>query len=300
VLLSYLYAVMPNVWELHLNLTNAQTHLALLGVLMLMGEAPKSRIGLGGQLATMVLVGLSGPFSLLLTPIALWQWWKKKDWLATANAAVISVTALIQAISLFLSMHATRSAAPLGASIPALARILSGEIVMGSLLGARISSRLMLLPFWKVDWIPCAIALVFLVIIVASIRTGPDPFRTFGAFSAMQLAAALITPQVTASTPQWEAMGFVMTGTRYFLLPMLAWFCALLVLSQNRHRAFRYVALILLGVASIGIVNDWICPRFQLHEEFMQQARIFDRAPAGTEVAIPINPAGWVIHLKKH
>lgn len=300
VVLSYFYAVIPNAWELHLNLTNAQTHLALLGVLMLMGSAPKSRIGFGGLLATLVLVGLSGPFSLLLTPIALWQWWKKKDWPTTANATVIALTALIQGLSLLQSMHATRSTAPLGASIPAFARILSGEIVMGSMLGARITSRLMLLPFWKVDWIPCLIAFFALAVFVVSIKNGPDPFRKFATFGAIQLAAALRSPQVTMSTPQWEAMGTCMTGTRYFLIPMLAWFGALLVMSQNRHRALRYVALILLGTAGIGIVNDWTCLPFQRYEEFMKQARIFDSAAPGTAVVIPINPEGWAMGVTKH
>ncbi len=300
VVLAFLYAVIPNSFELHLNLTNAQTHLALLGVLMLIGSVPKSRLGRTGLLATLVLVGLSGPFSLLLTPIALWQWWQKRDSSATANAAVISLTALIQGISLLQSMHATRSPAPLGASFPAFARILSGEIVMGSLLGARITSRLMLLPFWKVDWIPCLIALFALSVFVLAIKTGTESFRKFAAFSAMQLAAALLAPQVTMSTSQWEAMGTCMTGTRYFLIPMLAWFAALLVMSQYGHRALRYIAFILLSAASIGIVNDWTCPPFQHYEEFMKQARVFDRAAPGTAVAIPINPEGWALQLIKH
>jgi hypothetical protein len=297
--LAYFYAAIPNSWELHLNVTNAQTHLALLGVLMLLGGTPKSRFGLGAQLATMTLVGLSGPFSLLLTPIALWQWWQKRDWLATANTVVISLTALIQAISLVLSIH-TRSPAPLGASVPAFARILSGEVVMGSLLGIRITFGMMLRPFWKEDWIPCAIALFAIVIVLWAIRTGSDAFRKFTAYSAMLLAAALISPQVSMSSPQWEVLAFIMTGTRYFFIPMLAWICALLVMSQNKHRALRYLAFILLGITSIGIVNDWTCPRFQHHEEFMQQAQLFDSAPPGTKIAVPINPEGWVLRLTKH
>jgi hypothetical protein len=171
---------------------------------------------------------------------------------------------------------------------------------MGSMLGARITSRLMLLPFWKVDWIPCLIGVSALAVLAISIRNGPDPFRKFAAFSAIQLAAALISPQVTMSTPQWEALGTCMTGTRYFLIPMLAWFSALLVISQNGQRGLRYAALILLGVAGIGIVNDWTCPPFQHYEEFMEQARLFDGAPPGTAVTIPINPEGWAMHVTKH
>ena len=300
VILAYFYSLLPNSWELHVNLTNAMSHLALLGGLLVMGAAPKSKMGVGSQLALLALIGLSGPYCLLLAPIALWQWWKMKDRMSLANATVISLTATIQGISLFLSMHANRSTAPLGASVPALARILSGEIVMGSLLGARITSRLIQLPFWKVDWIPCLIAFVALAITWIALKTGPDSFRKFAAFSALLLSAALISPQVTETTPQWEAMGFVMTGTRYFLMPMLAWFAGLLVMSQNAHRALRYLAVTLMSVASIGIVSDWTCPRFEHHDEFMAQARIFDSSPAGTEVDLPINPNGWVLHLRKH
>ena len=300
VVLSYLYVALPNVWELHVNLTNAMSHLALLGVLVLMGETPKSKWGIGSILTLMALIGLSGPFSLFLAPIALWQWWQKRDRMAMANILVLSMTALVQGIFLFLSMYATRSKAPLGATIPRLARILSGEIVMGSLLGSRITSKLMFLPFWKTDWIPCLIALFGLAVIVVAVKTGPDSFRKFGTYSALLLTAALSTPQVTASMPQWEAMSICMTGTRYFFLPMLTWFSALLVLSQNKHRALRYLAFLLLGTASIGIVNDWTCPRFQHYEEFMEQARQFDSAPSGTQVEIPINPDGWKLKLTKH
>jgi hypothetical protein len=300
VILSYFYAMLPNSWELHVNLTNAQTHLALLGVSLLMGEAPKSKIGVGCLLATMVLVGLSGPFSLFLTPIALWQWWQKRDRMALANGVAIATTALIQGIFLLQSMHATRSPAPLGASVSGLARILSGEVAMGPLLGILTTLRLMLLPFWKVDWIPCLIASFALIVIAVSIKTGPDSFRKFAVYSAMLLAAALISPQVSMSTPQWEVLAFVMTGTRYFFMPMLTWICALLIMSQNKHRALRYMALILLSLASIGIVNDWTCPRFQHYEEFMKQAHLFDCSPPGTKVSVPINPEGWALSLTKH
>jgi hypothetical protein len=100
--------------------------------------------------------------------------------------------------------------------------------------------------------------------------------------------------------PQWEAMSICMTGTRYFFMPMLVWFSALLVMSQNKHWAPRSLACVLLATASIGIVSDWTCPRFQHHEEFMRQARLFDSAPPGTLFSIPINPDGWTLNLRKH
>jgi hypothetical protein len=68
-LLASLYLLMPNTAELHANVTNSQWYLALAAFLIVISDAAPNRIWKAFDNVLLLLSGLSGPFSIFLTPI---------------------------------------------------------------------------------------------------------------------------------------------------------------------------------------------------------------------------------------
>src|SRR6202171_5616154 len=103
-LLAFLYIGLPNSFELHVNITNAMTHLPLLAFLVIVAE-PSRRLGWRAfDLFVLLLSGLSGPFGIALIPIALVRWAtdRAQRWRLAVLIAVVACAA-IQAVSVLTS-----------------------------------------------------------------------------------------------------------------------------------------------------------------------------------------------------
>jgi hypothetical protein len=75
---------------------------------------------------------------------------------------------------------------------------------------------------------------------------------------------------------------------------------ALLLLSTlQRSRPAQIAAVILLcSTLSIGVIEDWQYPPF-VDLGWTAEVHRFEQAPPGTIVAIPLNPPGWVMNLRR-
>jgi hypothetical protein len=297
--LAFYYLGVPNAPEVYVNLTNAMWHLALVAFLLIVLPKPPGAWQRGVDILVLVLAGVSGPFSLLLAPVA---WWHAalgrrapefRD--RTIYAIAVSLCAIIQAGCVVAGAQATRID-ELGASFNRLVHIVADQVLLGGIVGSGAVDRLMAHAWWMGVWPAAVVCLVGLGVWTAAWQRGPPAFRQFTAFAVLLIAAALASP-VGA---QWGPLQTPSIGGRYFLIPMLAWIAAILVLAARPCRwGGHWLARLALCACLIGVEHDWrITPLTPTG--YQTAARTFDAAPAGTVVVFPENPVTWTFALTKH
>lgn len=305
IFLSFLYLNLPNSWEIHANLTNAKVHLSLLAFIVLSagpGSHPLWRIFDTGII---LISGLSGPFCIMLTPIAALFWFFRRDKRSFILLMLIGICALIQGA--FLLMDHTRPQMPLGATPKLFLEILTGQVFLGALAGQKglqfIAQRVLPL-IGHFATLYNLIVIVFgiagLAALINIMRKTPLELRLFILYALLSFCAALLSPLVNLTDPQWPLLLLPGVGGRYWFVPMLA-FISVLVWSLRRSssRISKAFAALAFAVMIIGIILDWRHPAFK-DFNFEEHAYRFESAPIGTQTTIPINPSGWSITLLRH
>ena len=295
--LGLLYVCIPNSFEIHMNVTNAQWHLALLFLLVVVLPASESRAWRAFDWLVIVTAGLSGPFSFVMTPIA-WVL-HRKGRLSVARASVVTLCAAVQlAAMLFLGGH-VREQGPLGVSVGAFSKVVGGQIVVGSLLGQKALAFLNLHPH-PARYVFFALTLGALLASALVLLRGSLEHKAFLAFAALILAATLASSTGNVGAPAWPSLGYPGMGGRYWFIPMLACLVTLVWLAGSRNSLFlRAPAIVLLLLFPIGAVLDW---RYRPFEDFRwgEHAAVVESSPPGTRVTVPINPSGWGVILTAH
>ena len=133
--MAVVYLALPNCKELYANITNSQCLLALSAFLILAASPRKSAVsGIFGAVF-LILFGLSGPYCILLLPIALFLAWKRHNrWQWTA-AGIVTMTSLVQAWALLVLDSTGRVHGALGANLSLFVRILGDQVYLGTLVG---------------------------------------------------------------------------------------------------------------------------------------------------------------------
>jgi hypothetical protein len=76
-----LYVALPNSGEIHVTITNAHWHLALVACLIAFSQAPKTAAWRVFDVVIVALTGLTGPWCLILTPlVAAFWWYRRQPW----------------------------------------------------------------------------------------------------------------------------------------------------------------------------------------------------------------------------
>ena len=299
-LFAVIVAVLPNEIEFYVNLTNAQWHLAILAFLVLVGAPPATGTGRVFDAAVLLLSGLSGPFCLLLLPVAAWQAAEVPgDRTARVRLGLLAGTALVQ-VGCLLGTAQGRSTAPLGAGPRTLARIVAFNILLGAEVGYRSVAALP--QRWPGNVWPVLVTLVGAATAAAALRRCSRLLAQWMLLASLTLVAALARPQVTDAAPQWPAMAIPPMGNRYYTFAMIAWLGVLFTLATGHGRprlgsVGRVVGLGGLAVLILwGIPHDWNEPRFP-STHFAERARAFESAPPGTRMEFPVVPAGLPLKM---
>lgn len=292
---------MPANFETFANATNSQWHLGLLSFLILISDAPTSRAGRGVEAAVLLLNGLSGPFTLLLMPIAAWEFWRRRDGWSGCRLGLLGVTTMIQLGCILTTAAATRTPTPLGAGPMELLTILGRQIAFGGVLGLRAMGLLLRLEVMVGSTLPSIVmGAGCLALLAVAMWYAPRPLRQFALLAACILVAALASPVVSLTEPQWHAMARPGGGARYFLMAILVWFAALVTLAIRAPVVPRRIAQGLLVATLAGVAGDWRYPMVRDEAaRFSVQAAAFSTAQAGARVDFPIRPRGSVMTLVK-
>ena len=308
--LAILVIAAPNLMEVHANVTNGQVHLAFLAFLILVAEPVESRAWRAFDAFFLVLSGLSGPFCLLLLPVAALAWWHRRDRWSLVRLCCIGVPAMVQIALLSprstppsvptsrgLAIRAPMS--PYGATPANLLRIFGGQIVVGGLAGWHAYVDLHDRLFAAHPWLPALLGLAGIALPARAARvTDSFALRLLLLYATLHIAAGLASPIIVGDRPLWEMLAGPGAGQRYWYTMTLA-FVATLVWSvaADPRTSMRAVAGLLLAVlVLVGIRGDWrLPPRQDL--DFAAQAERFARSPAGKIVHIPIPPATFEMVL---
>lgn len=291
ILFSFVYLALPNTAEVDVNITNAQWHLALLGCMVLLAGNARSRWWMAFDLAVVALLALTGPFTILLVPVAVLIFWQTRErWLALLGGVVVA-GALLEAVTF---LESTRSGRVLGASWHQFIRITAHQVFWAPLFGSS--------GFWLPDpqprWYFALLALTVLLgfsLLLFALWKGPFRLKLFLSFGMELFAAALVSP-----LGEWRVLHLPGAAGRYWFFPMLCFLACLfwLALAEGVSKKLRWVALALLLSMVIGVARNWRYPPL-VDFHFARYAREFDAVPKNTRFEIPINPPGWKMVLLK-
>ncbi len=307
-LLAVLYFVIPNASEVNGNLTNAQWHLALLAILVVLA-APQ---GLAWKIFDVIIIafsGLTGPFVIALLPIAIIIWVvRRKRWEFILSAEVTVLT-VIQITALLTSKRGNFG--PLGINLARFLKIFGGEIVGGTFFGQPTLESLQKNHFYLAICAGLFLAATILLFLVT--LKAPLELRLFNLFACLVLAASLATPVVTPAGSQWQAMTGL-NGSRYWFFPVISIIADVVWLSSyfdvSRFGAsLKATPTKLVGV--IGIVSIIVLLSFGVREDWSYQPYLpvnwnaqvhrFDLTKSGQTFEFTTNPGPvWHFILKKH
>ena len=289
--LALLMVALPDEIEVFVNLTNTQWNLALLALLVVMGRPARSRGGSAVDVVVLTLSGLSGPFMLMLAPVAAWQAWRRPGTSTRSRLALIVVTAAIQ-VAVLLVSQGRPSSTPLGAGPRMLARVLSEQLVLAPEFGWRSTYPAQALAVWQDNLLPSLLTLGGVAVVALSLWRGPLVLRQLALFAGLMLAAALADPTVSAIGQSWEVMTHLPIGNRYFTVPVMTWIAMVLALALDRWWPVRTIGVLLLApILLLAIPRDWSVLSWH-RTAFQAQARAWAHAPAGTRMTFQIVPDG--------
>jgi hypothetical protein len=299
--LALLYLALPTSAELHGNITNAQWHLGLLAFLVVIADPARTFGSSVCDYLAALMCSLTGPFAILLAPMAGISWWRMRDPRKLALTLILMAGALFQGLSILVLGPVSRTPRKLGVSGVLLAKILSNQVFLSALVGPN--------SFWySRREVPIVLALLGMSVLMYGLARGPLALKLFIMLAGLIVATSLASPTTTpvgngASAgpiiPVWQefALG---GGTRYWFIPALAFVVTLVwLLKPSAPELLRIGATLCIVFILITAVRCWrFQPYLDLH--FAEFAEEFVHSTRGTTLQIPINPAGWSMRLIKH
>lgn len=295
-ILSTVSVVLPDTFELNGNLANIQWHLVLFGLLLLVGQPPRTLFGHCIDILGLLLVGMSGPFGLLLSPIALGLWWfqGRPRWLLSRLASLVA-TAVVQG-TVILIYRNQRPPLNTRMSWDSVVRVFDRPLLT-PLIGGDTYRGWHGQPWWQSEWLPVVVLGVGAAVIAYGALRGPTPLRALYVVAAGILAMTLASPGAVTLADLGAGAG----GMRYFYVPAVAWIITLVWLALRADwRWLRVLPILVLGYALlVAVPVDWRYPHLA-PTRFAVVARQFDQAPRGTQMALPEEPGPpWAVNLIK-
>jgi hypothetical protein len=290
-LMGVIYVAIPNAPEVHIVLTNAMWHLAVLQALLAFSVPPFGWRGRVSDLILFAVGSVSGPFSmLLLPPVAAYYWIRRQRW----TLVILSIMSLGVSIQIFSLVHSVRhsTTVPLGATPVSLLRIVAGRVFFDSMLGS--GDSYLSIPLLTL------LAVAGFVVVAWGWQSAPLPGRLYAAFAIIALAASLRDPLLPGNRPRWEVLAAV-AGIRYWFLPslMFLWLAAWAACG-GRTRIVRCTGGAVLLLTMIGVIRKWTYPPWP-DSHFREDVDRFKTLKPGEHMTFSVyDPASRKMELIKH
>jgi len=331
--LALLLLFVPDASEVHAAITDAEFQMAVLACLVIIAEVPRSRAGRIFDVVVLLLFALTGPFCVLLFPVALVRTiaqlphpfallWRKEPALSSPKSgttpasesekrkssqpeshwpwvqlSVLAAGGLVQGLTV-LTTAGARLNTTLGASVNKFVQIFAGQVVLPVFLGRN--------PFDPLTGGPARIimasglTIAALFAIAYGLAKGSLELRCFVLFALLVLTAALAYPTVEPVRYQWAPFLVPGQGLRYWYIPKLALMATLVwLLGRRRPVAIRLLAGVLTCVMGVALVTHWRYPALP-DFRFDGYVRTFEALPSGATGQFRLNPGGpWIMVLVK-
>jgi hypothetical protein len=311
IFLAALLIASPGMLEVYVNLTNTQWHLALLAFFILCANPANDWPDRVFDTLVLTVAGLSGPFSIFLTPVAiLWYFTHRKPWVLW-RVFVIGATASIQ-LALVLLHQATRHMGPslnLGFTIARFDNVLLSKIIGVTAFGYGTITA----DGWDIGkgwlsshdpfafWLSVGLVLVAILLGIASFIRGPWILRAFVIFVGLEFAASSLDGLVVGDTPLWVTFEAAFAA-RYWFHPILAWIAIVFVIASAKGSKLRPIGVLLLICTLFwAIPMDWGLPALPMEDfrAFHHEAKVFAHAEAGSSLIFPTRPFGQMVLQKQ-
>jgi len=297
-LLAAALVALPNCREVSWGLAETNFWLAIIAVLLLIAQPPRSGLGKTIGLVFFTIFGLTGPFCIFLLPFAVYQSWRNRSWYGWLSLTVLTVTSLVQAWAMLILDPKGRGLQTLAATPVTFLRLIGGQVVLGALVGSNILAKL---KSPTAEVVLSCFALGGIGLMLYCFRRASTPMRIFLLYTAILLAACLISP-LEMDRPKlavWEGLATV-PGQRYWFFPTMAFVWSLVWLAWNGRGAVRTTSRLLLAfMLMVGVVRDWEIPKLY-ESHFAQSVEQFNAAAPGTVLTLPEGCPGWTMRIVKH
>lgn len=280
-LLPLAVALLPDAREILFNLANVQWLLALGLVGLSVSRDPLRWTGHAGDAAFVLLAGLSGPFSLLLTPLLLVRAIMRRTRASIALAVLLALTAGVQGwfVSHNPEAAVTHATAFRWTLVPSIVGLRLGELL--------VPESWLPAPGSGLFWLGLAgVVILGGVIVLAWPRDSHRTSRTLlaGAFLFLTAAAFFRYRQIQSVFLEPHI------SPRYFFVPqaLLLW----LLISQAAAGPARRIAarLLLAGFLLVALRGFRLAPFVDLHwPDYAREIR------AGRACTFPVNPPTMTI-----
>lgn len=289
---ALVYIALPNVMELEATVTEGQWHLALLSCLVVLAEPAITPWWWAFDVGILLVGGLTGPFCLILLPVAVLSWWLRRQRTRLVPIVMLTAASLVQLPAVLSTAAASRSPAPLGATPKLFLQLLAGRVYMATLWGSyslQAQTSFLLL---------IVMAVVGTAIIVYCLSKAELELRLLVAFCFAVFALSMSHPMASYVEPQWKVLSTA-AGQHYWFLPMLAFSWCLVWASWNAASSgIRKAAALLLFTMLLGVMQDWRYPAYE-DMQYSKYTRRFALAETGGSVLFPLFPRGWEMRLTK-
>ncbi len=286
---AWLYLTLPFTAEVHANLTNIGWHLAIVGFLILIAPSAKHVLWRTFDIATLVLIGLTGPFCFMLAIIAGVVWLQKRDRQNLLKLVIIGACCMIQLVALVRYAHDLKSPPYPQPSLPAEVTpldVIGERHVMSTLNGTEYVTFGTQL-HQNIAWV---FGVASLLLVMYVLLRGPPYLKLLVVFGWLVLISGLVRPQSGDLAHHWWGL-LGGGGGRYFLIANLAFAISLFWLAcQRNHKPLQGIGIACLAwMMLIGVPADWTMPEYK-DLAYREHVSVFEQLPTGTRYCIPLNP----------
>ncbi len=184
-----------------MNLTDAQWHLAILAVLVVLAT-PATGLWRLFDVAAVILSGLTGPFVLSLIVIAAIVFIYRRQRWTLALGVLAAVIGAVQSIELLTAQRP--HAGPLGITANRFIEMLGGRLIGNTVLGTSTTTSNWFLAHMVVY---SALLLVGTLLGIGfAIWKGPFELKLFNLWAGLVLAGSLVSPLASIHGSQWQAL----------------------------------------------------------------------------------------------
>ena len=271
-----------NTGEVFLNATNLHWLTALVLVVASSLKAPRSRLSEAIDLALVVLVGLTGPFSIVFLPLFVARWIRERGGYAARLLVTVLVCAAVQAFEVLSSAR----------NLSEVRGGFHGERALVAL-GTRLAAWPLLGPqgVRALGDLGCALtgAAVAALAVAVCLAKGPGrPQRLFIGAAFLLITAACLY-RLRPDTWAWVDLE---SGDSYFFIPrvLLAWL--LLGAWDGRAAWVRWGVGAALGLGIVLNLYSFVVAA----PADLDWVRACDPIRRGEAADIPTLPEGWVVH----
>ena len=298
VVVALLYLGLPHIGEVWGKLVNSQWQLAVLSFLILIAEPPRSRAGSWFDLAALTIGALTGPFGILLLPIALLVALRRRSRRTASLLALTAAGAAVQGVLLLTNGRAPGTA--LGATVPLFCKIVVRWLLFGFLPSLYRFPQFIqsLIGSWIFG---ACLLMVVLAFVAWSARRGSFELRCMLLLGVTVIAASLTSPVAVSADAGGQWLGLLNgAGERYWFIPRLVVAVVVLWLAVQPFSRWARAAGVA-GMLAIAIccAAGWRIAQWQ-DGHFRTYLHVFDALPVGARLSVPIEPPpSWALELTK-